>query len=153
MKSPRRTFLHLAALGLRTANDRRRTALDLLKVDEVECRDSDQRGNHNDGGHVLHHTGLVIFCVSARFLVSGKIEQLVDIAPGIISGSLMMSIGIVSQPELQNLAAAVVMLLWLAARHRMLNTAFLFKAAGSDPRSRNVTFEATNRREEISQYC
>jgi hypothetical protein len=36
----------------------------------------------------------------------------------------MMSIGIVSQPELQNLAAAVVLLLWLAARHRSPNTAF-----------------------------
>jgi hypothetical protein len=77
---------------------------------------------------------------------------LVDIAPGIVSGELM-SMGIVPQPELQNLATAIVPPTWLAARHRIPNTAFYYEAAGSDPRSCNAPFEATNRRETISRYC
>jgi hypothetical protein len=90
----------------------------LLKADEVEGRDGDQRGKQNDGGHVLDHAGPVILGISARPLVSRQIEQRINIPPGTIGGARMMSIGLLTQTELQNLAAAIVLPLWLAARHR-----------------------------------
>jgi hypothetical protein len=96
--------------------------LDLFKAYDVECRDSDQRREQDDGSHVLDHTELVILGIPLRIfwriLVSRQIEQLANIAPGLVSGALMVSFDIVTKAELQNLAAAVVLSL-LAVRHLM----------------------------------
>jgi hypothetical protein len=91
---------------------------DLLKVNEVECRDSHQRREQDHDSDVLDHTKLVIVRISLQILVSRQINQLANIVPGIAGGTLTVFIGIVSPPELQNLAAAVVLPLWLAACHR-----------------------------------
>jgi hypothetical protein len=102
--------------------------LNLLEADDVEGRESHQRRKQHDGSDVLHHTGLVVARVSARFLISRKIEQLIDISPGIFYGTPSVRIGIVTLPELQDLAAAI-RTFWFAShgittpKHR-----FYFKA-------------------------
>lgn len=147
-------------LGLGSATACRCTVLDLLKANEVERRDSDQRRKQNEGSHVLGHTKPVIFRFPLPILVSRQIKQSVNIAFGVARGALVAFLDILTKPELQNLATAILFLRWLAARHLMPNAALSskvrrsnLKAQRGDPRSWQQPREATNRREVFSRCC
>ncbi|MGA2056939.1 MAG: hypothetical protein ABSG88_16690 [Bradyrhizobium sp.] len=92
--------------------------LNLLKADDVEGCESHQHCEQHDGSHVLDHTGLVVARLPYRFLISRKIDQLIEVTLGIFYGASSVYISTVTQPELQYLAA-VVRTFWSIGPHGM----------------------------------
>jgi hypothetical protein len=123
--------------GLKNRNFPQMHSVGLLKADEAECCDCDQREKQNDSSHVLDHAGLVILRISARILVSRQIEQLAYIAS--VIARVALTVAIVTRRELQNLATAIVPSLWFAGHHRIQHHSFILKRpGGSEFPDRNI---------------